>query len=87
MKTTVEIPDLLFRRAKKYCADRGIAFRQLVETGLHAALDLGQAKPGPRFRLKPFGYGGRGQQEQDWNEIRELIYQGRGGTSDPHGGR
>ena len=84
MKTTVEIPDLLFRRAKKYCAERGIAFRQLVETGLHAALD--PPKPGSRFRLKPFGYAGRGQQEQDWATIRELIYQGRGGTSGPYGG-
>ena len=85
MKTTVEIPDLLFRRAKKHCAERGIAFRQLVETGLHAA--LAQAKPGSHFRLKTFGYAGRGQQEQDWATIRELIYQGRGGAPSPHGGR
>ena len=78
MKTTVEIPDLLFRRAKKHCADLGISFRELIETGLRAALD--EPKSGKRFRLKSFGYAGRGQQEQDWTAIREMIYQGRGGS-------
>jgi hypothetical protein len=30
MKTTLEIPDTLFRRAKSLAAERGIPFRQLV---------------------------------------------------------
>lgn len=30
MKTTLEIPDALFRRAKSLAAERGIPFRQLV---------------------------------------------------------
>lgn len=30
MKTTLEIPDAIFRRAKSLAAERGIPFRQLV---------------------------------------------------------
>ncbi len=30
MKMTVEIPDLLFRRAKSAAAERGIPLRQLI---------------------------------------------------------
>ena len=30
MKTTLEIPDALFRRAKSMAAERGIPFRQFV---------------------------------------------------------
>ena len=77
MKTTVEISDQLFRRAKKHCAEKGISFRVLVETGLRATLD--QPKPTTRFRLKPFGFQGEGQLETDPAAIRELIYEGRGG--------
>jgi len=77
MKTTVEIPDELFRRAKKHCAERGILFRQLIEGGLR--LELDRPNTTGRFRLKPFGFAGEGQREQDWAAIRELIYAGRGG--------
>ncbi len=34
MKTTLEIPDALFRRAKTAAADRGIPFRELVSEAL-----------------------------------------------------
>jgi hypothetical protein len=63
----------------------GIPLRELIEAGLRAALD--EPKTGRRFRLRQFGYSGRGQQERDWAAIREMIYQGRGGAADPHGGR
>jgi hypothetical protein len=34
MKTTLEIPDAIFRRAKTVAAERGIAFRVLVSEAL-----------------------------------------------------
>lgn len=39
MKTTVEIPDDLFRQAKAQAALRGIRLRELVEYGLRLALE------------------------------------------------
>ncbi|HLK19053.1 MAG TPA: hypothetical protein VKT81_08855 [Bryobacteraceae bacterium] len=38
MKTTLEIPDALFRRAKSAAAERGIAFRELVSQALSEKL-------------------------------------------------
>jgi hypothetical protein len=34
MKTTIEIPDALFRRAKSAAADQGISLRELVSEAL-----------------------------------------------------
>ena len=39
MKTTVEVPDDLYRRAKAEAALRGRKFRELVEEGLRLALE------------------------------------------------
>jgi hypothetical protein len=38
MKTTLEIPDLLFRRAKSVAAERGIPLRQLVTEAVQEKL-------------------------------------------------
>jgi len=82
MKTTVEIPDPLFRRAKKHCADKGIPLRTLIEDGLRRALEPSPAAR--RFRLKPFGFRGRGLAGPfDWSQVREIIYEGRGGVREP----
>jgi hypothetical protein len=78
MKTTVEISDLLLRRAKERCAERGISLRELIESSLRAMLDPPKAKS--PFRLKPFGFRGEGQIQHDWATIRELAYTGRGGA-------
>ena len=45
MKTTLEIPDPLFRRAKSAAADRGIPLRQFVTEAVKEKLD-GTSKPG-----------------------------------------
>lgn len=42
MKTTVEIPDPLFHRAKMFTARRKITFRELIIAGLESAM----ASPG-----------------------------------------
>jgi hypothetical protein len=79
VKTTVEIPDPLFRAAREYCAGKGLSFRELIESGLRLAIE--QPRPATRFRLKPFGFRGEGQQVQEWTAIREAIYEGRGDSS------
>ena len=48
MKTTLEIPDAIFRRAKSLAAERGIPFRALVS---EAVVDKLQAENG---RGKPW---------------------------------
>lgn len=78
MKTTVEIPEVLFRQVKQHCSENGISFKTLLETGLRTVLE--PPKPTTQFRLKPFGFKGEGQLIQDWNSIREMAYEGRGGV-------
>lgn len=47
MKTTLEIPDAIFRRAKSVAAERGIPLRELISEALADKLraDNGRDKP------------------------------------------
>jgi hypothetical protein len=77
VKTTVEIPDALMVEARKYAAARGLTFREVLEMSLRRALDQpGAKKP---FRLRKTTFKGKGQLIHDWETIRALIYEGRGG--------
>ncbi|HET7295334.1 MAG TPA: hypothetical protein VFM88_23145 [Vicinamibacteria bacterium] len=60
MKTTVEIPDPLFRKAKSKAAERGQTLRQLVTEALQEKLRIasGQA-PGQPGWMQGFGKLGR----------------------------
>jgi hypothetical protein len=49
MKTTLEIPDPIFRRAKSVAAERGIPFRQFVTEAVQDKL-----KTPPRSVQKPW---------------------------------
>jgi hypothetical protein len=53
MKTTLEIPDALFRRAKSVAAQRGIPFRELVSEALGEKLTARGAEERPW--MKSFG--------------------------------
>jgi hypothetical protein len=58
MKTTLEIPDFLFRRAKSVAAERGIPLRQFVTEAVQEKLKTAsQEKPWMKHlgRLKHFG--------------------------------
>jgi hypothetical protein len=82
MKTTVEISPALLAAAKKRAAGRGTTLRALIEEGLRRVLDEEQtARRG--FRLRDASVRGKGLQpgvrEGDWEQLAELIYQGRGG--------
>jgi hypothetical protein len=47
MKTTLEIPDPLFRRAKSKAAERGQTLKQLVTEALQEKLAVHTGKTGP----------------------------------------
>ena len=50
MKTTIDLPDELYRRAKAEAALRGRKFRELVEEGLRLALETPpEARRPPRL--------------------------------------
>ena len=81
MKTTVEISPALLARAKKLAAQRQTTLRALIEAGLRHVL-ASEDTPRARYRLPDAGVNGDGVQpgirEGDWEQIRSLIYQGRG---------
>jgi hypothetical protein len=54
MKTTLEIPDTLFRRAKSRAAERGIAFREFVTEAVKEKLSS-EAKSGEKPWVKHMG--------------------------------
>lgn len=79
MKTTVDIPDTLFRAAKAYAASHGVPLRKVFETGLRAVIE-GRSEAGRRFRMKTITTKGDGLAcDADWNTIRTIIYEGHGG--------
>jgi hypothetical protein len=79
MKTTVEIPDALFREVKSYAAKHGVPIREVFERGVELAL-RGSSRSGRRFRLKTVTTKGKGlAMTGDWSAIRSTIYEGHGG--------
>jgi hypothetical protein len=81
MKTTIHIPDSLLREAKSVAAKEKTTVRALVEEGLRRVVsDRRQEKP---FRLRNVTFKGKGLQpgieEGNWEQIRSMIYEGRGG--------
>ncbi len=51
MKTTIELPDAIYRQAEALAARRGCGLGELIETGLRLALEAPQpAVPGQTFR-------------------------------------
>jgi len=75
MKTTLEIPDFLFRRAKSVAAERGIPLRQLVTEAVQEKLKpTSQQKPWMKHlgKLKPLPKE-RGQIEKRVEEAFEQI--------------
>lgn len=81
MRTTLELPDPLFNQAKKLARQRKVPFRAIVAEALRSF--LGQAQVKPAFKLGDGSFKGdglvEGLSETDWERIRDLAYQGRGG--------
>lgn len=81
MKTTVEISDALMEQAKRLVAREHTTLRALIEQGLRKV--IAEKKRPDGFRLRRASFKGKGLQPQvqgtDWERLRELAYEGRGG--------
>jgi len=81
MKTTVEISEPLMRDARKAAEREGRTLRSLLEEGLREVLAGRERKR--KFRLRDGSFRGKGLQPgvdlSDWETIRSLIYEERGG--------
>ena len=80
VKTTIEMNDELFRRAKRVAASDGVTLKELIETGLRAELERRRATD---YVLPDATFDGDGVAagitEGDWDTISALIYPSRGG--------
>jgi hypothetical protein len=85
VKTTVEIPDPLFKQAKALAARGGISFRVLVEEGLRAVIEARTKVASKPFRLRDGSFkGGRGLQAGvKWADLAALAYEDEGGSLRP----
>jgi hypothetical protein len=83
MKTTIEISDALLREARRVAAQEGVSLRALVERGLHRV--LAETKQRPPFCMRDGSFKGEGLhpdvQDLSWDQIIELSYESRGGSS------
>jgi hypothetical protein len=80
MKTTVEISDPLLDAAKAVAASEETTVRALIEEGLRRILaERSQRRP---FRLRAVTFRGNGLapgvREGDWDQLRDLVYDGHG---------
>ena len=72
MKTTVEIPDGLFREARRYANSHDLTFREVVEAGLRRIVFDKAASREP-FRLDKRSVPGDGMlKDYSWSGIRSL---------------
>jgi hypothetical protein len=69
MKTTLELPDALFRRAKSAAAQRGIPFRELVTEALAEKLAVNGIEERPWMR----SFGGLRTLHKESARINALI--------------
>jgi len=79
MKTSIEISDSLFKRARALAARDGRSLRELVEAGLRLVIERDEKSP--QFHLRDASVGGRGLKHglthDDWGKIPEIAYEGR----------
>jgi Bacterial antitoxin of type II TA system, VapB len=81
MKTTLDISDPLLREARKIATRDRTTLRALVEQGLRKI--IAERKVGRPFKLRIVTFNGEGLvrelRDADWEKIRDLAYEGRGG--------
>ncbi len=77
MRTTIELSDPLFQKAKAFAAVNQTTLKNLVEQGLRLVLQSPKEK---WFKLKDVSVTGKGLNPEfaDWKLVSEEIYRGRG---------
>jgi len=82
MRTSIDIPEPLLRRARASARKRKTTLRAVLLDGLRRALDDDASGGGP-YVLPDESCGEGGVHEgialDDWDRLRELAYDGRGG--------
>ncbi len=77
MKTTIEIDDELFRRAKVRASEQGSSLRSVFEDALRRVLDEHQTRS-TGFVLRDAGVGGSGLRPEftpwHWDKVADLAY-------------
>ena len=76
MKTSIDISDYLFRRAKAVAQKNGTSVKALIEEGLRHILSANEKKKDLKPKLLTFGGDGLTDQFQDysWEQVRAEIY-------------
>ncbi len=81
MKTTIEIPDRLFKEIKKLAANRSVPMKVLIQEALEEML-VPSKKASESFKLRSGVFKGGALQPgvslDNWTDIRSRIYEGRG---------
>ena len=80
VKTTVEISDALLNEAKRVASRESSTLRELIEEGLRRSIDQRRTRKG--FHLRRASYRGKGLQpgvSSEWDRLRDVVYEGRGG--------
>lgn len=81
MKTTIDMSDALVLEVRQLATREHTSLRALVEEGLHLVLE--RRRHTSPFQLKDRSVDGQGLQagvsDDNWDAIRELTYEGRGG--------
>lgn len=76
MRTTLELPDPLFKRAQRLARARGVPFRALVAEALQKLLTA--QVPATQFKLADTTFGGDGLvdglHDLQWERISSLVY-------------
>jgi hypothetical protein len=82
MKTTIDIPNPLLKQVRKMAASRDTTIKAIIESALRDALAK-ERRPFEKKRLQIHVFKGKGLQPglswDDWSNIRNLTYEGRGG--------
>ena len=81
MKTTVQIPDSLFKEARNVARQKHTTMKALIETGLRRVIS--EHRQRERFKLRKATFKGKGLQPHlagvSWDQLRDISYEGRGG--------
>ena len=81
MKTTIHIPDSLFKEARQVAQEEQTTLKALVEMGLRKVIS--ERKQRQHFKLRKVTFKGHGLQPHiagaSWDKLRDMSYEGRGG--------
>lgn len=77
MKTTVEIPDALFRKAKATAAERGVSLKEFLTDAVTEHLRRGAASSKPELAAVPWmsAFGGLRHLHQETKKINRILQQ------------